>query len=109
LLNVVIISDTNLFLFSYLASRSVLLCEHLKHEVTERDTQLKQERMTLLELSKTEAELSGRLQGEVEKGATFSKHAADLEQKLQTLSLELEGEQRRCVKLQSGLGQQSNE
>lgn len=90
-------------------SRSAALVERLKQEVSDRDSELKQEREALLELSTAKAELVGRLQGETEKCEIISNHVLELERKIDVLTTNLEIEQKKCAEMQNGMGQQSNE
>ena len=99
-----------------LVTRSALLCDRLKQEVADRDSQLKQGRETILELSVVKAEVEGRLQGEGDKYALLATQRLEMEAKLVLLTSELEVEKTRCLQLQNednqdekNLKQQTNE
>ena len=58
------------------------LCERLKQEVHDKEVELKQERERLLVLSRTESDLSARLQGETEKTKSLDSNVSELKEQL---------------------------
>ena len=86
-----------------------LLLSNFQEEVRAKDQDLRQERERLLEVSRNESTLVSRLEGEESKCEGLTKQATELELKLTSLTTELEAERVRCKKLQSGLGQRSEE